>query len=329
MALSSPLKAPFDILLKAQHAFRSDDFQAALALVDQYYKQVSYDDIPRVDQRRCDHEPAVSYIVVTTTPGSSLDDCLQSLKQSDELCEVIVVVNAADSIDRVTAQMPESLCVKIGCNILPSEARNIGAHFARGKYLAFIDDDAIVGRNHAHFICEAFSQYSFAGVRGKIVPKSGKSGEAFIGHYDKGEFPLPSPLDTEGNAALPADVFNAVGGFDPLIFGGEGPDLSYRILERFPEKLIYYWPNLSIKHDYATGGKILAKRERQLRTLRYQKFRGSRAPRYERNLAKWLARYPGVDVKLDQRALRQRLWARITDIGYRVRISFKRFYGRG
>lgn len=318
----------FERLVRAQKHFRLEEFNRAIALCREYGALVRYDDLHHHDYRGRKNGVAVSFIVVTLHVSESLRKCVESLQGESNSAEILVVVN--DRSDRI-AQLAESLGIfatQTGVNILPGEARNIGAHFARGKYLAFIDDDARVCPRYAENVVRAFQDFNFSAVRGRIVPKSGSRGSDYIGHYDRGRFPLPSLIDTEGNAIIPADVFTQVGGFDPLVFGGEGVELSARILQAFPEREIYYWPTICIKHDYAKGSRILEKRARQLRTVRFLEFDGRPTVSLERRYAEWQASHPHLSRQIDSRSLLVRALAFGRDVLIRIRILARRFYER-
>ncbi|MFW6224394.1 MAG: hypothetical protein ACOC4R_01910, partial [Bacteroidota bacterium] len=55
--------------------------------------------------------------------------------------------------------------------------------------------------------------------------------------------------------------YREIGGFDPLLFGHEGAELTHRLMERFPDKGIYYWPGMVIFHDYAQAERLDTKKK--------------------------------------------------------------------
>ena len=68
---------------------------------------------------------------------------------------------------------------------------------------------------------------------------------------------FPADVDTEGNSAFRTSTYREMGGMDPLLFGMEGTELSYRIRQQRGEYRTMYWPGAVIRHDYAsTDGKL-------------------------------------------------------------------------
>ncbi|GAH38235.1 unnamed protein product, partial [marine sediment metagenome] len=61
---------------------------------------------------------------------------------------------------------------------------------------------------------------------------------------------------------------------DPLLFGHEGNDLTYRIIKEYkhPNKVIY-WPEAIIYHDYGTEDKFGQKQSRYQQNAAYLKYK--------------------------------------------------------
>ena len=109
-------------------------------------------------------------------------------------------------------------------------------------------------------------------MRGRTYPLSNSDIDNYTNIYDLGDKPFPSYCNQEGNSAWLRDVYISLGGMDPLLFGHEGSDLTYRIINEYeePNKVIY-WPNTIIHHDYANEQKSRQKREIHQRSARYLK----------------------------------------------------------
>lgn len=186
-----------------------------------------------------------------------LKDCLDSLgQQVYKNFEVIVVDNDFENIN-----MLERYSIKyyrLGKNYGPSYARNYGAKKARGNLLAFLDDDATADKNWTQSIFNIFQDQSIAVIRGKLMPKSNNIYTFMSKTYDLGESVLDSPLTLEGNSAVRRKDFLNVGGFDPKLFGHEGIDLSYRLVNHGRQ---LYIPDAVIYHDSADNLKHYLKRE--------------------------------------------------------------------
>lgn len=233
-----------------------------------YRQSINYDGFPRQD-RRPQQPVHSSVIIVSFGTGEALLECLESVfQQSERELEAIVVDNGGnEGIHQKLAELP-LLWVRPPINVLPSEGRNVGAHFARGQRLIFLDDDAVMDSDYVRYAREAMETYGFVALRGKVAPKT-NSEAPLPPHYDLGGSPLPAVLVTEGNMVIQRDVFVSVGGFDSLMFGREGLEFTYRCLQQFPQESIYYWPSLTIYHDFASDKRLKAKRVRQALAKEY------------------------------------------------------------
>jgi GT2 family glycosyltransferase len=268
--LPDPNAAALGGFESAHRLFAQEHFPAAVKAMEKYRTGIDYESFPRSD-RRFAAAPLISVIIVAYQTKALLLDCLKTLgAQSDTDFEIVVVDNGGnESIWDELEKLP-ILHVKCPLNLILSEGRNIGSYFARGQILALLDDDALVPGDYISSIRRAFATYAIAGFRGKVLPKSDNANNRLAGHYDYGDSPLPTTVDTEGNSAFLRDIYLEQAGMDPLLFGGEGLDLSYRIAKVYGENLIIYWPQTVIYHDYAfSNDKLQAKQERHERVRRY------------------------------------------------------------
>ena len=87
--------------------------------------------------------------------------------------------------------------------------------------------------------------------------------------YDLGDIPHPSEFNLEGNMLIRSSVYKVVNGFDPLLFGHEGKELTRRCKEAYPSLDVFYYPQLIIRHDYAQGKRLASKQDRQILANEY------------------------------------------------------------
>ena len=146
-----------------------------------------------------------------------------------------------------------------------SNARNLGWQSARGKIVAFIDDDARTASDWGARIVEAFQTVvpRPVSVGGKILPlfdaplPSWFSAEIEVRTWGEGSGFLEGPRRRYGfsgsNMAFPREVLTRYGGFSAglgmqghKIRLGEDSDLFSRIQEREP--LFWYDPKLIVYH---------------------------------------------------------------------------------
>lgn len=291
---------------EAHQYYQAKDFKKARETISAYKKTVRYDLFPQSDKRNTNNEVSISIIIVSYGANEALLECLESLldRQDNKDFEIIVVDNGSNERIIQALKKYPILYIAAPINFFPSEGRNIGAHFAKGGFLAFLDDDALVHRNYIKSIKAAWESFDFIGIRGKILPKSNSANNSFMGHYDFGLYPVPAILMTEGHMAIEKKAFFKVDGFDPLIFGGEGTELSHRCKKAFPQKDIYYWPEMIIYHDFVRGANLSAKKKRHALAKAYFNYLSPEINDMQAKYTQWYKSRPmGGGVKYDNRSL--------------------------
>jgi glycosyltransferase involved in cell wall biosynthesis/predicted SAM-dependent methyltransferase len=239
--------------LKAKEEFQQGNFARASELLDEYRKHLDYSKLPRtLRTSRKPGDVGMSVIIVTCNRPDDLKKCLESLSKQDDLdFEVVVVDNGGSEFEQVKQYVDQY--VKCPINFAPAEGRNIGVCCARGKIVAFLDDDALAAADFVSSVKVAFRTYDIFGLRGKVLPKSNPQANKDAWCYDRGPNAFPTLCDIEGCSAFRRDIFLSVNGMDPLLFGHEGLDLTYRIIKKFGAlNKVIYWPSAVIYHDDAS-----------------------------------------------------------------------------
>ncbi|MDZ7725847.1 MAG: glycosyltransferase [candidate division KSB1 bacterium] len=83
-----------------------------------------------------------------------------------------------------------------------------------------------------------------------MLPKQLKGHHRRIRHYDPGDVAIPFMINTEGNSAFRRHLYIKMGGMNPLLFGHEGQELSFKLAQAFGVEAVIYWPETVIYHDY-------------------------------------------------------------------------------
>lgn len=200
-------------------------------------------------------EPEASVIIVIYNTGEAIVELLSSLKeQSVDAFEVIVINNGKIPQHVIDKVCQESLLyIENNANHV-SLARNIGTAYSRGEIVIFLDDDCLAHRELVESHLQMYTDPEILVVQGKGSAKKLPFYCHFQSHYDLGPSVVPAVMGFEANASVRKYVLEAVNGFDPELFGAEGLELSYRIVQEFkrPEALVYS-PEPLIYHDFATG----------------------------------------------------------------------------
>lgn len=281
---------PIVLFQQAVEHLNRKNFNKAAKLAGLYRELMDYSIIETVDNRVSDN-PRVSVVVVAYNTNQDLIACLNSLlnqKVKKDDYEIIVVDNGKnEEVHEQLMKLP-ILWVKNPINFILSEGRNIGVHFSKGEIVSFLDDDAIVPDDYISTIMEAFETFDIAALRGKVLPKNENSYRAVSTHYDMGNYPYPHTIDTEGNSAFLRKIYVKCQGMDPLLFGHEGTELSFKINQMLNKNALIYWPRTVIYHDYAnTEEKDKTKSARHQLMIDYLNHK-------DPSILKWASNYNGV-----------------------------------
>jgi len=263
-----------DYFIKARQEFDKGNFETAVEYMQKYRLMMDYSGFPRILNKsgRSD-DIKVSVIIVTYNRTQDLTGCLESLAKQDCADFETVVVDNGENDFEVFKQYVDQY-VKCPINFVLSEGRNIGACCAKGKIIAFLDDDALVPPNYISSIKTAFETYDIFGLRGKVLLKSDPDANKEPRGYNLGNSAFPTFCDIEGNSAFLREVYISLDGMDPLLFGHEGIDLTYRIAKKYSVlNKVIYWPDTIIYHDAATGDSAKVKRDRYELMEKYLRFK--------------------------------------------------------
>ena len=178
--------------------------------------------------------PFFSVIVPSYERHSSLEVLLKSLsKQTFGNFEVIIVDQSGKPFKDIDKYITEGMDVYyIHSHIKGAvKARNTGAWYARGKVLAFTDDDCIPVKEWLEEAYRLFENYNIIGVEGVI--KSSELNNPAYRTVTNEDFKTGIAFMT-ANLFLQREVFNAINGFDEQFDNPhfrEDTDLAWRALE--------------------------------------------------------------------------------------------------
>lgn len=251
-----------------------------------------------------------SVIVPTYNRTEALTHCLDALARQDYPChafEVVVVDDGGDTpLDSIIERFGDAVSLRliVSTHGGPAKARNVGASCARGRYLAFTDDDCRPAPDWLAKLARVLEQASDSMVGGRTKnglpanPYSSTSQlivDVVYAHYnasvDQARF------FASNNMAMPAALFREAGGFDEqfLIVACEDRELCDRWLHRglkmrcAPEAVVYHFHPLTL-HEFCRQHFTYGRGAAQYRRIRAQ--RGSGSMRQEMsfhlNLRNWL-----------------------------------------
>lgn len=182
-----------------------------------------------------------SVIIPTYRRPEALRHCLEALAAQDlarERFEVIVVDDGGQvPLDELIASFQSRMNVRLLCqqNAGPSAARNYGAAQARGRFLAFTDDDCAVAPDWLRRFGERFEANPDQLLGGRTVnalhhnlcsSASQLILDVVYDHYNAD--PDHARFFASQNIAVPADRYQQLGGFDTRFHTSEDRDFCDR-----------------------------------------------------------------------------------------------------
>lgn len=208
-----------------------------------------------------------SVIVPTFDRPSRLRTCLAALERQDyprSAFEIIVVDDGGGSaLEAILAQLPGDIARRLlrQNNAGPAAARNLGAAHARGRWLAFTDDDCRPAPDWLRAMARSLEQAPACIVGGRtqngaadntFAEASQAIIDAVYRHYNAD--PEHARFFAAPNLAVPATAFRAAGGFDERFRTSEDRELCDRFLHSGGR--LVYAPDAIVWHD--GGARTLA-----------------------------------------------------------------------
>jgi GT2 family glycosyltransferase len=237
--------------------------------------------------RFLEHAPYASVIVATRDGDATLGPCLDSLLALDYPSYEVIVVDNASRGDGVRAIVEERQAAHPQLSLVREErpgvaiAHNRGLATARGRVLAFTDDDVVADPLWLARLAAPFERSPRVGcVTGLILPSElespaqvwtdahwgfGKGFEQRVFDRDSGDgsplYPYAAGVFGSGaNMAFSREALRSIGGFDPALgtgsraLGGEDLAAFFDVIDAGHE--LVYEPTAVVLHhhrpDYAS-----------------------------------------------------------------------------
>ena len=205
-------------------------------------------------------------VVICHHKGDFLTACIKSLRDSVGATLEIIVVTSMPASKRPRWEADKVIHSLAG----PSEKRNIGATYAKGKYLFFLDDDTEVDKEFLLRMSLAMDKSHVGMVYGKTYNMERRRMLDNAGSYltwtgflwareesgkieDNGQFDAPEEIFAGKGAAmaLRRDTFDKVGGFDPIYeILAEETDISWKVW--FIGEKVMWVPDAILYHAFNT-----------------------------------------------------------------------------
>lgn len=194
----------------------------------------------------------VSILMVAHRPSPDHSTVLHVLGElNPRRYQIILIENSADPVfpDDPALSRPNFHLMNLNLNYGMGIARQLALLMATGRIVVFLDDDGITTADSIEALVSTIENYGCTAVRGRIRPKT--PGSVIPPHYDVGNRLLRRFCDTEGMSAWNKQHMLDFNGFDPLLHGHEGVDLTCRMYPEFGPDAFLYQPNALMLHDFS------------------------------------------------------------------------------
>jgi GT2 family glycosyltransferase len=220
-------------------------------------------------------KPIFSVIIPSYRRPKELAGCLNAFRRihyPKEDFEVIVVDDGSvPPLDRVIRPFSGSfeLILLLKKNGGPASARNAGASHARGKFLAFTDDDCVPDRDWLYSLGKRLEVNGDCAVGGRTLngipgnPFSSASQvlmDCLYAHFNRD--PDRARFFASNNLALPAQVFKKIGGFDTAFRRAAGEDRNLCERLRFMGTEMVFAPEAVVSHRHGMNFEGFLKQNR-------------------------------------------------------------------
>ncbi len=205
-----------------------------------------------------------SIVIPTYNRPERLRQCLQAIARLDyprDRFEVVVVDDGSPvSLESATSEFETSLPLRLirQENTGPAGARNTGAAAAKGKYLAFTDDDCQPCTSWLKAIEEATKTVPDALVGGRTInalPKNlySTTSQVLIDYlYDYyNKMGAKATFFASNNFSMPRASYQKLGGFDTSFPLAAGEDREFCDRWQFHGLPMHYAPDMQVRHAHS------------------------------------------------------------------------------
>ena len=214
-------------------------------------------------------EPVTTIVIPTRERPAKLEACLEGISRLDHDHERFEVVVVDDGSTRSLASVVDQFRGRLSIQVIvrprggPAAARNAGTHVARGRFLAFIDDDCTPASDWLTTVERELTRHPDRLVGGRVVnalPDNVYSTASqlittYVSEYYH-DRPERERFFTTNNFALSAARFRQMGGFDTSIRSWTAEDKEFCDRWRASGFLLSWLPDATAyhAHDLTLGG---------------------------------------------------------------------------
>lgn len=193
--------------------------------------------------------PAISVVVPVHNRASLLPATLRSVlrQRTPVATEVIAVDDCSRDASAAIAESFGARVVRLGSNVGPGAARNIGIDHAHGEWVAFVDSDDVWAAMHLQTLWEARAGVAMVATSGLSVFPSGNRvyGSPFFWPVEVGrprDILRPENIVNTSACMVRTDVLRSAGGFASGSLS-EDLDLWMRVLSNHKGRVL---PSLTV-----------------------------------------------------------------------------------
>jgi GT2 family glycosyltransferase len=190
--------------------------------------------------------------VIVLTMGDRADELAAAIAstraQPGIEIEVVLVVNRGDPDTSAV-----DVVVRPETNVGIPGGRNAGAHNARGRYLAFLDDDAVyLDRALSDAVMRLDRDHGVGALGFRIVDEAGQTSRRYDPRIGRSRGSSGGVTSFPGGACMiRSDAFSQAGGFcDAFGYSLEETDLAWQLIDA--KYRLNYASDLTVRHPHTS-----------------------------------------------------------------------------
>ena len=219
-------------------------------------------------------EVDITVIIPTLNSGKYISRVLHAIYEGTYLPRQTIIVDGGSKDSTIEKAREYPVEVFLNPKASAAAARNIGIKASKSEIIAFTDSDCVPHKNWLENIFKRFKENpNLVGVGGKMLPLEPKNYvETFSANVFLNEIMrFPDQIFKPNKKFLPGSFITAncayrrkalidIGGFNEFFKNhGEDIDLYWRMIDKFPSRLLYD-PSIIIYHSFPdTYSKLIRK----------------------------------------------------------------------
>ena len=171
----------------------------------------------------------ISVIIPAKNEAENIQRCIKAVKTQTFLPLEFIVVDNGSTDDTVQLAKNLGATVFIKPKVNVGELRNVGAKFAKGNILAFLDADCKPDKNWLLYSVSTLNKKGIGAVGSPVLPSDNENWVEKTWYFNLHCSYQNAKYINSANLIIWKEIFDKLHGFDHRLNAGEDRDLCWRI----------------------------------------------------------------------------------------------------